>query len=111
MKDSALIIAFEGASTGEANVYASDLANAIRDIDRAVEVRQTRERPETQDFGATLAIVLGSASASAIATGISHWLARHSGVRLEIKTSVGTVIATNLDSKHAPEIAKALSAK
>jgi hypothetical protein len=111
MPEPGVLVSFKDVSTAEANVYAASLADAVKDVDRAIKAERVRERGDTQDFGATLAIILGSASATAIATGISHWLARHSGVRLEIRTPAGEIIATNLDSKDAPQIAQAFVKK
>lgn len=109
MAEETVFVTFSNVSPGEANSYISKLAQEIIEADAEVVVEKARERSNTQDFGAVLAIVLGSASATAVATGISHWLARHSGVRLEIKDKHGTILASNLDSRDAARIAQAIS--
>jgi len=105
MSASPFIISFPGTSTAEANRYSSGLAQVIRESDRDVQVAQRRDQPDSQDFGATLAIVLGTASATAVAKGVAAWLARHSGAKIEI-TADGRVIASNLDSRDAARIAE-----
>jgi hypothetical protein len=104
------VIRFPGTSTADANRLAADLARTLRDLDRQVAVEQHRERPDTLDFGATLVIVLGTASVTALAKGISAWLKRHSGARIEINAD-GSVIASNLDSGDAARIAEAFGRK
>lgn len=104
------IISFTNVSIAEANQYAADLGASLRDLERDVVVEQRRERSDSQDFGATLAIILGTASATALANGIASWLMRHSGARIQINKQ-GSVIATNLDSRDAAKIAQAFSRK
>jgi hypothetical protein len=108
MSESPFTLTFPGASAAEANRYASDLAAAVRDADRDVKVEQKRDRPDTQDLGMTLQIILGSASVTAIARGVSFWLARHAGARIQIEKD-GSVIASNLDSRDAARIAEAFN--
>ncbi len=105
-----LIVTFPQATTAEGNRLASTLADALRDVDPTVAVDRRRERPDAQDFGASLALVLGTAAATEVAKGIAAWLARNSGARIEIKRH-GKVVFTgaHLDSKEVPRIAEALS--
>ena len=105
--ESPFVITFPNTSTAEANRYAADLASTLRELDSQLKVDQQRERPDTQDCGATLAIILGTASVTAIAKGISAWLARHSGAKIQINAD-GSVVASNLDSRDAARIAEAL---
>jgi hypothetical protein len=106
--ESPFIITFPGTSAAEANRFATDLAITLREIDEQVTVEQQRDRQGTQDFGVTLAIILGTASVTAVARGVAAWLARHSGAKIEINAA-GTVIASNLDSRDAARIAEAFS--
>lgn len=110
MHESPFIISFPGASAAEANRYAAELRTALRDIDPDVKAEQQRDRPDTQDFGATLVILLGTASVTAVAKGVSAWLARHSGAKIQINAD-GSVIASNLDSRDAARIAVAFGHK
>jgi hypothetical protein len=108
LKQKTYIITFPDTSLAEANGYASALAIALRDLDPSLSAEQCRDRTDTQDFGATVAIVLGTASVTAVANGIATWLARNSGAKIRIDAD-GTVMANHLDSKDASKIAKAFS--
>jgi hypothetical protein len=103
-----LILSFPGVSPAEANQYAADLAGALRDTHPDVQAEQRRDRDDTLDFGATLVLILGSASATMVARGVAAWLARNSGVKLQISAD-GSVVASNLDSRDASRIVEALS--
>jgi hypothetical protein len=73
-------------------------------------VDRQRERADTQDFGASLGVILGTAAASAVAKGIAAWLAHNSGARIEIRRGNEIVLkATHLDSKDVSRIAEAFS--
>jgi hypothetical protein len=102
------ILSFPGTSRAEGNKLAADLAAEMRGIDRNLRVEQRRDRDDTQDFGVTLAVVLGTASVTAVAKGAASWLARHSGTILQIEKD-GTVLAKNLDSRDAARIAEAFA--
>jgi hypothetical protein len=102
------IITFPDTSRAEANQYASDLAATLRDLPGGIVVEQRRDREDTQDFGATLAVVLGTASATAIAQGVAAWLKRHSGASITINRD-GEVTGNNLNSQDAARIAEAFS--
>lgn len=106
MTSSPLIITFPGISAAEANRHAAGLAAAIRNSDRSVKAEQKRDRPDTQDLGTTIAVILGTASITEVARGVATWLARHSGAKIQISTD-GNVIASNLDSRDAARIAEA----
>jgi hypothetical protein len=108
MRESSFILAFCGVSAADENKYARDLAATLRNLDPALNAEQRRDREDTQDFGTTVAIVLGTASVTAVAKGVSAWLARNSGARLQISAD-GNVIATNLDSRDAAKIAQAFA--
>lgn len=103
-----LILSFPGVSPAEANQYAADLAGILRDTHPDVQAEQRRDRDDTLDFGATLVLILGSASATMVARGVAAWLARNSGVKLQISAD-GAVVASNLDSRDASRIIEALS--
>ena len=105
-------IKFLGMTDAEADKAAADLAKFLKDDipDRSqLQVDRKRTTAGTQDFGATLVLVLGTAAATAVANGIRAWLTAHTGTRIEITDGGGTVVATNINSKSAAEIAKAWS--
>jgi hypothetical protein len=112
MRTDSLIVTFPGASTAEGNRLAGTLADALRDVDPTIVAQRKRERPDTQDFGASLAVVLGTAAVTAVAKGIAAWLSRNSGARVEIRSKGEVVlVASGLDSKDVPRIAEALSGR
>ena len=105
-------IKFLGMSAAEADVAAADLADFLKTevSDRQqLTVDRQRTSPGSQDFGATLVLVLGTAAATAVAKGIRAWLTAHTGTTIEITDGRGKVVATNIDAKSAAEIAKAWS--
>ena len=110
MPTDSLIVTFPDASAAEGNHLASTLADALRDVDPKIVVDRQRERPDTQDFGASLAVVLGTAAVDAFAKGIATWLTRNSGARIEIRRKGKLILlATHLDSKDVPRLAEAIS--
>ncbi|HYK38327.1 effector-associated constant component EACC1 [Alloacidobacterium sp.] len=112
MSVGSFIVSFGDASTAEGNQFAGTLAETLRDLDPTIVVDRQRERADTQDFGATLAVMAGTAAATALAKGIAAWLARNSGAHIEIRREGEVVlVASHLDSKDVPRIAEALSRK
>jgi hypothetical protein len=101
-------IGFVGTSSAQGNRYAESLLRTLRDVDPAVQIERARTRQDTQDFGASLLLVLGTAAATAVAKGIANWMGRNSGARIEITTD-GKVIGTDLDSRDVAKIAEAFS--
>jgi outer membrane lipoprotein SlyB len=72
-------------------------------------VERLRERADTQDFGASLAVILGTTAVTALAKGIAAWLARNSGAKIEIRREGEVVMtASHLDSADVPKLAEAL---
>jgi len=110
MPAESLVITFPQASAAEGNRLAGTLADALRDVDANIGVDRQRARQDTQDFGATLAVMMGTAAATALAKGIAAWLARNSGAQIEIHRKGEMVLkATHLDSKDVARIAQAIS--
>ena len=112
MQTETFTLQFLDASMAEKNHLAASLVEALRDTDPGVTADRHREQADTQDFGAIVTVILGSAAVTAIAKGVANWLARNSGAKLQIQRPDGTtVIATHLDSKDAARIATAFSSK
>jgi hypothetical protein len=110
MSTDPLIVTFPASSSAEGNRFASSLADVLRDVDPSIVIDRQRERLDTQDFGASLAVVLGTAAATAVAKGIGAWLARNSGTQIEIRRGVKPILsATHLDSRDVPKLVEALS--
>jgi hypothetical protein len=108
MTTDSFVISFPGASKDTANKYAQSLADELScNVIGLERVEPTRENDETQDFGATLVLVLGTAAATAVAKGVQKWLAR-TGTTAELLKD-GSVRLSNLESKDVAEIAKAFA--
>jgi hypothetical protein len=61
------------------------------------------------DFGATLAIILGSAAVTALAKGIAVFTAKPGDAIIDVKTKNGDFRVERIQSRDASEVAKALS--
>lgn len=89
-----LLIRFNDLTTADANLAASELRKQLRTkIGSQIIINQIKENAETQDFGTTLAVVLGTPFALALANGIRDYIAKR-GCRVVLETPDGTVIAT-----------------
>ncbi len=109
MQGQTLTIRFPEATVWQANKYAQDLGDGLQELS-GIGVERRRERDDTQDFGATLVLVLGTTSITALAHGLAKWLRRNSGAKVEITTADGRkALLDNLDSSDVPAIVKAIS--
>ena len=108
MDQQTYIIKFENISEAEANRYAGELRDMLLDATSDVEVSRRRDDPSTQDFGATLMLILGTPAVTAIAKAMGDWLTLHRQVGLTLKTANGEIIGTNLTSKDAMKLAELL---
>src|SRR6266699_1054204 len=68
-------ITFDNVSEGDADRYAGELRNFLLDAAPDIEVERRREDPYTQDFGATLILILGTPAIVAAVNRIGDWLA------------------------------------
>jgi len=105
------IINFDKVSNADANRYASELRDILLDAAPDVEVNRRRNDPDTQDFGATLVLVLGAPAVVAIAKAMGDWLTLRRQTGITIKTVNGEIVGTNLTSKDALKLAELLLAK
>jgi hypothetical protein len=106
-----LQIQFEGMSRAEANQAARSLADALGDAHADVEVTVAKDRQDTQDFGTTLVLALGTPAALAIAKGIADWLRRrpaNTGDVVILEMGGGRVVARG---KPASQLDVAATAK
>jgi hypothetical protein len=100
MNQPAYVISFSGdVPLADRNVYAGELQDFLLDSAPDVQVSRRKDDPGTQDFGATLLLILGTQAALSVAKSLGDWLELHRRVRLEITTPSGKVIGTNLTSK------------
>ena len=105
------IVTFEGVSAAEANRYAQELRNALLDATPDIVVQRRRENPYTQDFGATLVLILGTPAAAAIIAAVGNWLKLRNSASLTWKTANGEILVQNITSKNAAELAQLLLSK
>jgi hypothetical protein len=97
-----LTLSFEGtADVAEANRFAAELAERLRDADEPIDVRETRADPSAQDFGSTLVLLLAAPAVVALAKGVTAWLAMRPNAKVTLKGKDGTVIASGLTSADA----------
>ena len=102
---------FEGLSTAEANLAAAELLEALEEAGSGIDVELLKERPETQDFGATIVVILGTKAAVILAKAVHTYVAKRAN-RVVITTPEGNVVATgdpadNIDVAQTVEALKA----
>ena len=98
MSSDEISLSFEGVSKAEANVMAADLSDFLReraDIDSKV----SREDPRTQDFGATIILILSASSVKVIAGAIGTWMQRHREAEARLRISDISLDLSNVDTK------------
>jgi hypothetical protein len=104
---STYVVRFDRATAADANRYADDLRqNLLRQLPDA-DVQRDRRDQESQDFGSSLVIILGTPTVVALARALHAWLTRNNAASLRIETKEGTLVAANLNSADAAAIAKA----
>jgi hypothetical protein len=101
-------IAIKGATPAESQRLAQELAASLRLTDASVKVDRQKESVETLDLGATIAIVVGSAAATAVANGIRIWLTRRQDAEISISKD-GHVKAKGITSADAVRLAEIMS--
>jgi hypothetical protein len=94
------IIRFQDLSPAAAGQAAEELQrNLLRSARGMTTIDLRKDRPDTQDFGATLVLALGTPAALAIAKGIHDFISKH-GHRVTITTEHGEIIATGDGAKN-----------
>lgn len=111
MEQQTVRIKFEGVPLADRNRYAEDLLQTLASTDRSIRISREREDPASQDFGATLVLVLGTPAVLALARGVAKWLTRNNAVSICFETpSGGQVAIRNLESQHAAQVVQAFLA-
>src|SRR6476469_5233411 len=98
MPDDEVVLRFDGMSKGDANVLAAELNDFLQER-TAVKTRVIREDPQAQDFGATLVLILGTASVQAIAKAIGTWIQKHREAEGTLQVGDISVKLKNVDTK------------
>jgi hypothetical protein len=113
MNSEQVTLSFPDVTADVANIYAEDLQRALEETLAAGDrVERRRTRPDSQDFGATLVLILGTTAVTAIAEGVKAWLARNSGAAIDV--TVGgkkklSITARHLDTQAVQAIASAIA--
>jgi hypothetical protein len=106
-EEQTLVLKFDGASTAQANQFAETLSRELKQSVPDVNVRRKRENEETQDFGTTLVLVLGTPAAIALAKALQSWAARY-GTSVSVSDENGTVLLKNVQGSDAAKIVAAI---
>jgi hypothetical protein len=105
------IISFETVEAATANRYAEELRQALLNASPDIQVHRRRDDPHTQDFGGTLVLLLGTPAAAATITALSNWLTLRNRASITIKRGNDQIVAQNITSKTAGELAQLLFKK
>lgn len=104
------VIRFQDSSIAEANVLAESLRDAILDSFPGISIERQRDDPSSQDFGATLIMLLGAPAIVLVARGIENWLRSHQSAKLRIERD-GVLIVEGLTGQQVIELSKLLKNK
>jgi len=88
--------------------YAKELGDELRDEIEDLEVNHAKEDSSTQDFGATLILLLGAPAIVALAKGIAKYIARRPNAELSVDCGNGKTIKFKGDSTDAGKVSEAL---
>lgn len=111
MDQQTYIITFEGVSHSDAQRYAEELQDTLLDATPDITVQRRRESPLTQDFGATLILILGAPAVVAVVKAVGDWLIRRNSASLTWKTADGELVVQGISSKNATDLAQFLVGK
>jgi hypothetical protein len=78
-------ISFVTSDAAESQDLANDLGDFLATEIPAARAERERADPLAQDFGATLAVILGTTAVTALARGIAAWLARRQDARMRLR--------------------------
>ena len=106
MEERTYVIEIGDVPAARANQYASELKEDLLDATGGkIKVEHSKADQGTQDFGATLVLLLGTPALIVVAKGVRDWLARRPDASVTIKSKDGEIIASNLKSKDAAALA------
>ncbi|GAB1724162.1 MAG: hypothetical protein NTNFB01_30580 [Nitrospira sp.] len=110
-KSQTVKIRFEDVTVAEGGQRAEELRNELLDIGAVSnnDVEIAKDDPRTQDFGATLVMLLGAPAAVVLARGIRNYLERRGGsITVE---SDGKVVAKGVHGSDVARIVEAIFKK
>jgi len=91
-----LSVHFCGDGLLEKNLLAESLRGYLEEEVSGVDPQIQRESGNTMDMGATLAIILGTASITAIARGIGNWIAKNNAASITLTMAGRTLDVRNV---------------
>ncbi len=100
-------ISFDDANAADANRYAEELQQILRQVDESVETTSIKPDQNTMDLGTIVGVVVASAAATAVAQGIADWLRKRQDASVTVKEN-GEVVATNITSEAALDLVRIL---
>ena len=106
MQQYTYLLHFNELSQAEAHRYAEELRNVLLNASPEIAVQRKHDDPGTQDFGATLVLVLGTPAVVAAATAIGNWLQLRTKASLTIETPDKKIVAQNVTRKDASRLAE-----
>jgi hypothetical protein len=106
MSSGTFSINLSGLSDREKEKAAADLVRALRESDPTATVERRPDNDRSQDFGATLVLVLGSSTGIAIAHGIANWMGRWRKAGLTVDDGTRKVKLENISSSDAVRVAE-----
>lgn len=92
-QEAAFHVRFEGMTAADANLAAIELRSMLERSGDGIQAQVVKERDDTQDFGATLLLILGTKAAITVAKAIHSYIAKR-GDRVVIETADGKVVAS-----------------
>jgi hypothetical protein len=98
MSDNQVTVSFAGMSKGPAGVLAADLESFLHE-NTEIETELRRDDVAAQDFGATLVLILGTASVKAVAKALGLWVQRHREAQGRLKIGDIEVEVANVDTE------------
>jgi hypothetical protein len=100
MQSEPFTITLSGLSDSEQEKAVADLARAIRQSDQSADVERRQENRPAMDFGASLAVVLGSGAAVAVARGIQSWMSRWKNATITLSDKARKVQIERVSSEN-----------
>jgi hypothetical protein len=104
-----LIIRFENETAASASQKAYELREKLLDISPDVSAEITKDDQSTQDFGATLVLVLGTPVLVIVAKGISDYLTRTGG-SITIEEREGKITKIKAENVKSNDVARIIEA-
>lgn len=95
------LIDVHASTPGEASRMADELRTMLLNVDEDISVRRLRRDQQTQDFGSTLVLVLGTPTVVAVATALGNWLQSRDSASLNIEEPDHKLHLQNISRKDA----------